>query len=64
MQKEITWTTAKYKILIRRRPFYYVTLSQANYYVNLFPIILCAVGYLDMHASKYNTDAYFVLQTQ
>ena len=52
------------KILIRRRPFHYVKLAQANYNLNLFHAVLCAVGYSDMHASKYNTDASFVLQTQ
>ena len=34
-------------ILIRRRPSHYVKLAQANYYVNLFHTILCAVGYPD-----------------
>ena len=33
------------KILIRMRPSHYVTLAQANYYLNLFNNILCAVGY-------------------
>ena len=51
-------------ILIRRRPFHYVTLAQANYYLNLFRTILCAVGYPDKHASKYNTDASLILQKQ
>ena len=49
-------------ILIRRQPFHYVTLALANYYLNLFHTILCAVGYPDMHVSKYNTDASFILQ--
>ena len=49
------------KILIRRRPSQYVTLAQANYYLNLFHTILCEVGCLDMRASKYNTDASFIL---
>ena len=42
-------------ILIRRPPFHYVTFAQANYYLNLFHTIFCAVGYLDKHASKYDT---------
>ena len=46
----------------RRQPFHYVTLAQSNYYQNLFHTILCAVGYHDIHASKYNTDASFILQ--
>ena len=49
------------KFLIRRRPSHYVTLAQANYYLNLFHTILCAVGYPDMRASKHNTDASFIL---
>ena len=49
------------KILIRRRPSHYVTLAQANYYLNLFHTILCAVGYPNMRASEYNTDASFIL---
>ena len=51
----------KNKILIRRRPSPYVTLAQAKYNLILFYNILCAVGYLDMRASKYNTDASFIL---
>ena len=49
------------KILIRRQPSHYVTLGQANYYLNVFHTILCAFGNLDMRASKYNTDASFIL---
>ena len=49
------------KILIRRRPSHYVTLGQANYYLNLFHTILCVVSYPDMQASRYNTDASFIL---
>ena len=61
LQKEIAWTTAKYKILIRRWPSHYVTLAQANYHLNLFYTILCTVGYPNMRASKYNIDASFIL---
>ena len=49
------------KILTRRRPTHYVTLAQANYYLNSFHTILCTVGYPDMRATKYNTDASFIL---
>ena len=49
------------KTLIRRRPSHCVTLAQANYCLNLFHTILCAVGHPDMRASKYNTDASFIL---
>ena len=52
IQKEITWTTAKIQKEIRRRCSHYVTLAQANYYLDLFPTILCAVDYPDMRASK------------
>ena len=34
-----------------------------NYYLNLF-YYLCVVGHLDMCASRYNTDASFILPTQ
>ena len=60
MLKDITVKIQK-KILIRRRPPLYVTLAQANYYINLFHAILCAVGYPDMRESKYNTNASFIL---
>ena len=60
-KKEITWTTTKIQKEIRRQLCPYVTLAQANHHLNLFLTILCTVGYLDMHASKYNTDASFIL---
>ena len=47
---------------IRRWPFHYVSLAQSNYYLSLFHTILCVVGYPDMHASKYYTDASLILQ--
>ena len=63
-QKEITWTVAKNKILIRRRPSPYVTLAQANYYLNLFYIIFARLAILTyvhhstirMHLSSSQTQ--------
>ena len=51
------------KILLRRRPSLYVTLWPANYYLN-FSYYLCVVGHLDMCASRYHTDAFFIFSTQ
>ena len=39
------------KIFIRRRPSHYVTLAQANYYLNLFHTILCWFILTCMHQS-------------
>ena len=35
----------------------------ANYYLN-FSYYLCVVGHLDMRASRYHTDAFFIFSTQ
>ena len=35
----------------------------ANYYLN-FSYYLCVVGHLDMCASRYHTDAFFIFSTQ
>ena len=60
-KKKLLEPQQKNKILIRKQPSHYVTLAQANYYLNLFHTILCAVGYPDMRASQYNTDTSFIL---
>ena len=59
--KRNTWTTVEIQKEIRRLPSHYVTLAQANFYLNLFYTNLCAVGYLDMRTSQYNTDTSFIL---
>ena len=56
-KKKLLKQQQKNKILIRRRPSHN---CPANYYLNLF-YYLCAVGYLDMCASNYNTDASFII---
>ena len=61
IQKKLLEQHQNTKILIRRRLSHYLTLAQANYYLNLFHTILCAVSYPGMRASKYNTDASFIL---
>ena len=35
----------------------------ANYYLNL-SYYICVVGHLDMYASRYHTDAFFIFSTQ
>ena len=61
IKKRIITQQQNTKILIRKRPSHYVTLAQANYNPNLFHTILCAVVYPGIRASKYNTDASFIL---
>ena len=49
--------------LTKRATFSLCNTCPANYYLN-FSYYLCVVGHLDMCASRYHTDAFFIFSTQ